>query len=214
MTLDVKTREGRITFFRLSIVALIFVALISELIYTFNLSNTPISDGGEDIMFVPFYFLRYFTYTGNLLIAIGILLIVFEKIEKKNYIHLVCFGTLIFIVYALLLSDGIASFRDEIWEGKILHYLAPILLLIDFIFFLDITDYEYKDIPKYTVLPLIYLVYTMIHGYFFDGYAYFFFDIDEVGLLGFFSYIMGMLVGYLLMGILFSYIKNKYDRTA
>ncbi len=209
--LDIKTKDGKINLFRIIIATLIFIALTSELIYVLDLARTPVNEGGEDIMFAPFYFLRYFTYTGNLVIAIGLLLIVFGRLDKRKYIHLVCFGTLILVVYGLLLSDG---FIDEPWEGKILHYFAPALLLIDFTFFLDTTDYKYKDMPKYTILPLAYLVYTLIHGYFFNGYAYFFFDIDEVGLGGFFGYILAMAFGYIVLGLLFTVVKNKYDRTA
>ncbi len=211
MTLDIKTKEGRITIFRLVIIALYLGTLSYKLIDTFILANTPVEEGGLDIIFAPFFFLRAFTHTGSLIIGVGLLLIVLGKIDKKKYIYLVSFGTLILIVYGFLLSDG---FIVESWHGKILHYFGPILIIIDYIFFLDVTDYRYKDVPKYVVIPFIYLIYAMIQGYIYGSFVYFFFDIDEVGVIGFFVYFFGMLVGYLLTALLFSYTKNKYDRTA
>lgn len=88
------------------------------------------------------------------------------------------------------------------------------MLLIDYIFFLDVTDYRYRDIPKYGIIPIIYLAYALPHGYITGDFVYFFFDISEVGVLGFAGYMFGMLVGYLSFALLFSYVKNKFDRTA
>ncbi len=211
MTIDLKDKEGRLNVYRLVVALLVLSTLAYKLIHTFILANTPVEDGGIDIIFAPLFFIRAFTHTGNLIIGVGLLLIVFGKIDKKNYIYLVSFGTLIFIVYGLLLSDG---FIVESWHGKILHYFAPILILIDYIFFLDVTDYKYKHIPKYLIIPLIYLVYAIIQGYVYGEFVYFFFDIEEVGIGGFFAYFFGMLFGYLLVALFFSYIKNKFDKTA
>lgn len=106
MTLDVKTKEGRITIFRLAIIVLYLGTLAYKLYDTFVLASMPVEESGYDIFFAPLFFLRAFTHTGSLIIGIGLLLIVLEKIDKKNYIYLVSFGTLILVVYGFLLSDG------------------------------------------------------------------------------------------------------------
>ncbi len=155
-----------------------------------------------------FLYFTFFTRVGNFIIALGLLLIVLGVINERYYIYIVSFGTLIFIVYALLLSpDG---FINEPFYSMVLHYITPLFIIIDFIFFLEIDDYKYKDLPKYTVIPFIYLFYVLIVGAISTEYPYFFLDVAEIGYMKLVINVFGILIFYLLISLMFTFIKLKY----
>lgn len=161
-------------------------------------------------MFTDFvYFqnvINKFTLIGNLLIGIGLILFSLDKIKSKYYIHLLLISWLIFIVVVGIFQYGLLG---EGWLGFILHYLIPLILLIDFLFLEKSYIPKYKDSFGVILIPLMYLIYVLIYGGLTSNYPYSFLDLTRITIYEMALTIFILLLVYLLLGLLFINIKIK-----
>lgn len=143
-------------------------------------------------------FYVYFTNLSNY-ICIGIML--FELIEtiKKNKNSYVKFNPLIkfmgilmilltFFVFNILLADDRTLAENLSISSLLLHVALPIMFVLDWILF-----YERKQTKWYypllsILVPLIYVIFIYLRAFILNGkgeviYPYFFFNINEIGLM-------------------------------
>jgi hypothetical protein len=161
-----------------------------------------------------FSFLNYFTNTGNVAVAVIILMVAYQKMDQKHLIHAVIIGVLINVVYIVLLVDNFDIIGDIFgseWQWFILHYLTPYILLIDFFVYRSKITYQFNQLKYYLAVPITYLIYALIFGFVTQDYAYFFFDFNE---LGFFVtvYLIGITLTYLGIGLFLMFLKNMLKR--
>lgn len=160
-------------------------------------------------------FFNYFTNTGNVIIFILMLGILFEFIPEKHIGLGVMIGLVINIVYVNLLIDDYAIISDIVdseWQWGVLHYLVPYVLLVDFIWLTQEAMPPYKLLLAYLVIPVTYLIYAFIYGTQTGTYAYFFLDIPTTGLLGVVSHVLGIFIFYLVLGSILIYFKIKQEK--
>mgnify|MGYP000220314791 CR=1 FL=1 len=156
-------------------------------------------------------FINYFTHTGNLMtffLLVGVLL---GYIPEKHLLFGTMIGLVINLVYINLLIDNFEIVADILksgWEYTVLHYLAPYVLIADFIFGLKEAMPSYRTLLIYLWLPVTYVVYAFIYGSATGEYAYFFFNVPETGITGVISYVLAIFVLYLGIGSLLIYAKG------
>lgn len=129
--------------------------------------------------------LQYFTYTGSLVIAVLLTLVVARRVDERHLVLALGIATVIHVVYiGLLVGPGgvLADLRSGGLENLVLHYLTPYALLVDLMLLSQVRRYRYRDTVAYLLVPVLYLGFVLIHGRITSEYPYFFLDVDELGI--------------------------------
>jgi len=84
----------------------------------------------------------------------------------------------------------------------LLHYLMPVLFVIDWLFLVPKQTLKVSDTLGWLAFPVIYLVWTFIHGVFSDFYPYPFLNDAELGNARVLLNEAGLLVIFLILGFI------------
>ena len=169
-------------------------------------------------------FLLYFTNLGNLY-CLGLMINELVRLIRRKQISIQLmqweFGGLISIlvisvVYNLLLGDPTSVVY---WANKpsvCLHLITPILYTIYFFSTRPVRKVTVGGIQCSILLPYLYIafIYTrhLITGD--QWFPYFFLDINRIGWLGAFCWIIVLTVVFVLTGFIFIYIGKQRARKA
>ena len=106
-------------------------------------------------------------------------------------------------------------------SNMLVHFVSPLLVLFDYLLF-DIKGFwRKKYIPLWCVFPVLYLiyvyVYTFLGGKFLskggsDKYAYFFLDVEKLGVIGVAKYVLMIAIVYMLMCLAFIIFDNIFKK--
>jgi hypothetical protein len=156
---------------------------------------------------------KYYTMQTNLMVTIWFTLAIFwhnkpESLEKimgplKGAFTL--YITTTFIFFAILLQIFYQPTGWAAFTNIILHYLTPIAFIVDWIFTETKLKYKWNYLPYWTIYPIAYLVFSLIHGTLTTDYIYFFLDISVLGPLYILSICflvgVGIALGSLYIGV-------------
>lgn len=169
--------------------------------------------------------LSYYTILSNLLCFIVFILIIIKMIknfknkeETENYPRLkegtTIAITVTFLIFHLILrpdflAHGNAPLELDSINNLLVHYIVPLMTIFDWILFDKKGNYSSKNLAKYALIPIIYLVFSCIKaafGYTFSSgskYPYYFLDIDKYGLLEVGRNVLIVAIAFLLLGEIF-----------
>lgn len=152
-------------------------------------------------------FLSYFTILTNLVVAVTtsfILLFSYSKpgrfcSKSAPVTAVTLYIVVVGLVYNLVLRplyhfQGLTKIADEI-----VHSVVPLLVLIYWLIFTVKGRLQWTDTIMWLVYPLLYLVYTFLHGMFTGYYPYPFIDVNEIGDTGFWLNSLYMLLLFLFL---------------
>ncbi|MBQ7104511.1 MAG: Pr6Pr family membrane protein [Bacilli bacterium] len=166
-------------------------------------------------------FYVYFTNLSNY-ICIGIML--FELIEtiKKNKNSYVKFNPLIkfmgilmilltFFVFNVLLADDRTLIENLSVSSLLLHVALPIMFVLDWILFYERRQTKWYYPLLSILVPLIYVIFIYLRAFILNGkgeviYPYFFFNINEIGLMGVGKWILILLITFIVIGYLIYFL--------
>lgn len=118
-----------------------------------------------------------------------------------------------FLVVIVLLDSPLkASYWRNIGNMSY-HFLAPLLFILDYIFF-DEKRTVTVFAPLYSlVIPLVYVAYIFILGAAVPGftYPYFFLNVNELGYGGVLLWVLGLLAVFVVLGYLL-WLWNRFDK--
>ena len=83
----------------------------------------------------------------------------------------------------------------------ILHYVMPILFLVDWLFLVPKKTLKLTDGFAWLAFPVIYLIWTFIHGAYSGFYPYPFLNVGELGIARVLMNEAGLLVIFLILGL-------------
>jgi len=130
-------------------------------------------------------FFSYFTILTNLIVAVYFTSQVsgnFSKTKKSGILTAITIYILIVgIIYQIILRStwnptGLQRIVDEL-----LHTIIPLLVLFYWYKYENKSDLSYRQIPPWTIYPLIYLFYILIRGHFSEFYPYPFVNVIDLG---------------------------------
>ena len=133
-------------------------------------------------------FFSYFTILTNILVSVCVMMLFFSADGSKNFFvrnktvsAVAVYIFIVGLVYNLLLRstwnpEGLQKFTDEL-----LHTVIPLLFVIYWIAFVPKNELTWKDALPWLIYPLVYSVYTLIHGVMANWYPYPFIDPDKIG---------------------------------
>ncbi|MBF0780068.1 MULTISPECIES: Pr6Pr family membrane protein [unclassified Granulicatella] len=168
------------------------------------------------------YKMTYYTNISNCLVVGFYVYDVFSRRTDYSFIYLrlkagmTISVVLTFLVYCILLAP-IAK-PEEFFHIKnyTLHYIVPIMTFVDWLICDKKGAYLFLDPLRWTLVPLLYCVYSLIRGFVFhipipnethSPYPYFFLNIDKYGWDKFFIYFISILICYISIGYMMYGIK-------
>lgn len=135
-------------------------------------------------------FFSFFTILTNLLVAIFFTILIFRfKIslpgDQKNRgdvtaitVYITCVG----LVYQILLRNTWHPRGMQMVTDELLHSVIPVLVIIYWFLFENTLSVPYRQIGRWLLYPLIYLIYVLIRGYFSGFYPYPFINVTALGI--------------------------------
>lgn len=174
--------------------------------------------------------LSYFTIQSNILCFIVIFFSAIHTIrnicnnEIREYSRALMFFrgmsflviTITFLTYSIVLTrmgfSMDSSYRRNLTVNDVfVHYMIPVMTIIDFLFFQPKPSFKLKDPLKWIIAPLVYFIFILIKGkYMYEGqtlvglkrYPYYFLDAQTYGYPFVFKYAFVFLVASLVIGYL------------
>ena len=159
-------------------------------------------------------YFSYFTVLTNTLVAIYLTVQSIDSWRKKPELFwnqpgvltaLTVYISIVGLVYQVALRHlyhptGLSKVGDELF-----HSIIPILMILYWFFYEKKKDVAIKNLPKWLMYPLIYLIYTLIHGAFTGFYPYPFVNVTEIGM-------QNVLLNSLYLLVLFSIFAFLFTR--
>ena len=198
---------------KIKIILTFRIFLVALTLYTI-IAGWTISAIDSGIPFIWLPGLKYYTIQTNLMVCVWLIFAIIwsnnpEKLKRitgplKGAITL--FITTTFVFFAIFLQalyhpTGFAAFSNIV-----LHYLTPILFIVDWILTENEKRYKWKYLPFWTIYPVGYLVFSFIHGSITGDYLYPFLNISFLGITGYTIMIsiligVGLIIGCAYIGI-------------
>jgi hypothetical protein len=135
--------------------------------------------------FEPGNFFSFFTVEANLLAVLALLVsAVARRSAATDFVRgaSTLFMVLVFVVFSLLLSGLDPSRLTAVpWDNTVLHHLMPIAVLLDWLVDPPARPIPFRRAALWLVVPLVYVVYSLVRGSLVGWYPYPFLDVGELG---------------------------------
>ncbi|HCP65895.1 Pr6Pr family membrane protein [Aquidulcibacter sp.] len=159
----------------------------------------------------------YFTILTNSLIAISMGLIATSPKGPKIFPNhalaaLTFYITTMGVIYHLLLSGGRNLSGLNLIGDLGVHYVVPALTLLWWALFADKDEVKFGHAVIWLAWPLLYTSAALLRGRFEDWYPYFFLDVGKYGLGQIGLNVLGLGLGFLVMGLLFVILAKGLKR--
>ncbi|MFM9130707.1 MAG: Pr6Pr family membrane protein [Actinomycetes bacterium] len=133
--------------------------------------------------------LSYFTIWSNIVVGITTYALYKNPSNNKNWLKVLRIASLMMItvtaiVYMLILAPDANPQSWNIYTNYLLHYITPPLTILVWLLFGPRKWFSWKNIGKALVIPILYVVYTFIRGYFINQYPYGFINAADLGYVG------------------------------
>jgi hypothetical protein len=158
---------------------------------------------------------KYFTIQSNLIAIIYFWLYFSLQLHYKNRIFqrligmvVVCI-TITFLVFLFFLEPTYDPVGLDLLGSILLHYINPVLVVGFVLYYRKDYDVQYDDIILWLSYPLLYILFLVILGVITNDYLYPFFQVSEVGVIGFLAAFGGIVVLYLLLSSIFVKIVSR-----
>jgi hypothetical protein len=159
------------------------------------------------------HFFSYFTIESNILVCAVALLLAVGVAHGRRFAlaHLdALLGiTVTGIVFALVLAPD----QEHVgFSSVLLHYVAPPLALLAWLVLGPWSARSWRIIGPALVWPLVYLLWTVVHGAISDWYPYPFIDADELWFGRMLRNAVLVLLGGLVLGVAFIALDRRRAR--
>jgi hypothetical protein len=120
--------------------------------------------------------------------------------------------TLTFLVFHFMLLPNASSMGSDDFiaspANMILHYVVPIMTIVDWLLFDKKGNYKKLDPIKWLLIPLTYLIFALVRAQFIPSstprrYPYFFIDIDQLGIPQVALNVLLIAIGLIILGYIF-----------
>jgi hypothetical protein len=162
----------------------------------------------------PINYFSKFTILSNCL-TVGIFFYCgFRKEEKSFRIDSLRGAILLYmlitgIVYAVLLEAKQTDLSYP-WISIMLHRVMPLAVIISWLVYPPSFILRFKDTLYWIIFPVIFVLYTLIRGYFVHWYPYDFLDPNLKGYLGVFAYFIAIALFGQLLSFAIIFVGNKF----
>lgn len=135
-------------------------------------------------------FFSFFTITTNSIVFICSAMLLFGGKNTMNAFFRKCttvtaitvYILIVGIVFNLLLRSIVDLQGHHRIVSEIFHVVVPILFFFFWLFFVSPEKISFKTIWFWLLYPIIYMIYTLFHGFISSFYPYPFIDVTKLGL--------------------------------
>lgn len=131
--------------------------------------------------FAPANFFSFFTVEANLF-AVGVLLVSASVGHRSRRLDLSRGASTLYmlttiVVFTLLLSDLAPELLTAVpWDNTVLHYLMPLGVMLDWVIEPPRPRIPFRSALVWLIVPLVYVVYSLVRGELVGWYPYPFLD--------------------------------------
>lgn len=184
--------------------------------YGLMLSGNPHMGAGE----LTLNFFSYFTILSNILVALALTAPVVapnsrlgrwsasEGVRAAVAMYIAVVG----LTYYFLLAGVWDPQGWSLVANNLLHYVMPIAFVVDWLAFTPKGRLRWVDSLKWLVAVLIYGGWTLAHGKLSGWWPYWFVDVDKLGLSKTLAYFSGLLIFFLIVGLIVVAIDRAFGR--
>lgn len=176
---------------------------------------------GSHLAFGIFQYFSYFTILSNMMVAMWFAAHAFFPASRlPAWLRspavkgaLLVYITITGLIYHFMLRDAWPQSSVQHFGSILLHYVAPVWLVMDWILWDEKGLLEWIYSVLWLGFPLVYMIYILITGAFSRYYPYFFMDAAK---LGYFKVIMNSFLiglGFLFVSLLYILIDRRLDQT-
>lgn len=163
--------------------------------------------------------LSYFTILSNILVMIVAFLLMRDPGRTGRVFSVVHFDAMIMItvtglVYAIVLAPLWHPTGLSVVSNAGLHYLAPPLFILGFALFGPRPRFSFKILGQALIIPIAWLIYTLIHGAIIGWYPYPFIDVNALGYGQVAINVVAIVIGSLAIGAIYLAIGSLVGRVS
>jgi hypothetical protein len=158
-------------------------------------------------------FFSYFTIWSNLIVAVVMTLLALNPQRDSARLRILRIDTLMMIsitglVYALIIAPYVTNRGWENVSNSLLHQITPLVTIIVFIIAGPRKWFNVKGIFAALIIPIVYVIYTLIRGAIIGAYPYDFFNVVKYG----YGAVLINVVAIAVLGLVIAFIYMGIDR--
>jgi hypothetical protein len=158
-------------------------------------------------------FFGYFTIWSNLIVAVIMTLLALNPRRDSPRLRILRIDTLMMIsitglVYALIIAPYVTNRGWEHVSNALLHQITPLVTIAVFIMAGPRRWFTVKGVFAALIIPIIYVIYTLIRGAIIGAYPYDFFNVVKYG----YGAVLINVVAIAALGLVISFIYMGIDR--
>ena len=158
-------------------------------------------------------FFGYFTIWSNLIVGIVMTLLALNPQRDSPRLRVLRIDTLMMIsitglVYALIIAPYVTNRGWENLSNSLLHQITPIVTIAVFIIAGPRNWFNVKGIFAALIIPIVYVIYTLIRGAVIGAYPYDFFNVVKYG----YGAVLINVVAIAVLGLVIAFIYMGIDR--
>ncbi|HFI0105999.1 TPA: Pr6Pr family membrane protein [Streptococcus suis] len=168
--------------------------------------------------------LMYYTVQSNLLVSVFAVYMVYAMqkgldLQSAKFLRLKAAVTMSIMITCVVYHFMLAPLADDFWrvENLLCHYIVPLYFLLDTLLVDRQGQYKWFDPIWWTILPLFYMVFALINGFFIkipipdakdSPFAYFFLNVPKYGWAYVLTFAGTIFVAYLICGFILAGVKS------
>jgi len=169
---------------RIAYIALTALVVWFGLCLQFYISTEKYMADGRSFIGAIIQIFSFFTIETNILVAVALTAVLIKPASKwGNFFSrttvltaITVYIVIVGLIYNIILRglwkpEGLFKLTDDL-----LHSVSPIMFVVLWLFFVPKEKIRWKEIFLWAIFPLVYLVYSLIRGYFTGDYPYNFID--------------------------------------
>lgn len=161
---------------------------------------------------------RYFTIQSNLIVGSYFSMSLINSVKDNKLFKKMLGGVTVYITITCLVFVVFLEARYEHTgighlSNLIVHYIVPVLTIVFLTIYRRDYSFEAKDIGKWVVYPLSYIVFVQIFGRVTGDYIYPFFEVDNIGVIGLIKSVVLLVLFFMFLSFLTMKIVSKKELT-
>ncbi len=157
--------------------------------------------------------LGYFTIWSNIIVGVVLTLLAINPRRDSPRLRVLRIDTLMMIsitgiVYAAIIAPYVTNRGWEHVSNALLHQITPVLTIIVFVVAGPRGWFEPKKILAALIIPIVYVIYTLLRGAVIGAYPYSFFNVAKYG----YTAVLINVVAIAVFGLILAFIYMGIDR--
>jgi hypothetical protein len=158
-------------------------------------------------------FLSYFTIWSNVVVGLVMTLLALNPQRDSPRLRILRIDSLMMIsitglVYALIIAPYVTNRGWENVSNSLLHQITPIVTIAVFIIAGPRKWFSVKGVFAALIIPIVYVIYTLIRGAVIGAYPYDFFNVVKYG----YGAVLINVVAIAVLGLVIAFIYMGIDR--